>query len=687
VIAEDEAGTPRWLAALERAQALAHRAGRILEAAPPSHADLRPAARAVEAALGALLDAIDLRAERLGAVRTAQAELDRGAAAIASLPADAGVAEAEAPLREARGALSVAQERLSRVPPEVPPVTTPELRASGELPAVHVLPRSSLLPALRVPDPLPPPPEELPPIAPPRTQEELTAAMAEVKRRSEARREARRAREEEARRAAPQDAGGEDDEPPEGFTVAGAAPMSAADFLASRTRELFEEVALTGSQRSPLPEDPWRSSKVLERRMLAAIDAIAALGPGAVARIEPLARDAPAKDPARAFAAAMVLGCIGGRDALSAAERVLWHFGPADPEIASAFAGALKLVPHPALPLSMRSLLSDPDPACRAIAIDVLSYRGLATPAELSAAARDPDARVAAPALPALGLARAPDLADAAARALGAADRLGAAEPALIEAAWLAMVLGGHPHATTALHGALRGPLGARAAVLLAIGGDDRDAAALLERLRAAPSPALAAAAGWSGSPEAVPALIDLLEHKDPAVQLAAASALDRITGARLYEEVEVEPEAIEVPDVAEPEAVEVKPPPLARAVSDPRDLPSEGANDKVLRPTLRPDAWRAHWADRLPEIRPGARYRRGHPYTPAVSLWELDTWLTSPSDRRLLQRELVVRTGQVVRFDPHDFVVAQEEALRRWEPIAQRSSGAPGAWPRPMRR
>jgi hypothetical protein len=249
------------------------------------------------------------------------------------------------------------------------------------------------------------------------------------------------------------------------------------------------------------------------------------------------------------------------------------------------------------------------------------------------------------------------------------------------------MVLGDHPQATDALSAGLSGPHGARAAVLLAVAGDDRDAAALLDRLRSEPSPALASAVGWAGAPDGVPALIDLLAHNDPAVQLAAAYALDRITGARLYEDVEVEPEAIEVPEIEEPDVGEPEPQRLARALSDPRDLPSDGANETLTRPTLRPEAWRAHWDERLPDIPPFARYRRGHPYTPAVSLWELDAWPATPGERRMLQRELVVRSGYFVRFDPHDLVVVQEQALRRWEPVAQRSGAVPGGWSRSMRR
>ena len=56
---------------------------------------------------------------------------------------------------------------------------------------------------------------------------------------------------------------------------------------------------------------------------------------------------------------------------------MLHHLGPSDPETARHVGGALKLIPHPSLPLMLRGLLASTDPACRALAIDVLAYRGL----------------------------------------------------------------------------------------------------------------------------------------------------------------------------------------------------------------------------------------------------------------------------------------------------------------------
>src|SRR6185503_17570153 len=141
------------------------------------------------------------------------------------------------------------------------------------------------------------------------------------------------------------------------------------------------------------------------------------------------------------------------------------------------------------------------------LAIEVLAYRGFATLPELIAASRDASPVVRAAALPALGLLRPPELGPAieAARAHD--------EPALREAAWAAMAYSGHPHAADVLVAELSGPLVARAAVPLALVGDDRDAARLLEAMRAEPAPALVNAVGWAGSTEAIAPLMELLVH------------------------------------------------------------------------------------------------------------------------------------------------------------------------------
>ena len=678
-------GPPRWMLALEHAHDLALRAGRALESAPPSGADLRPAAQAIEDALAAIYAAIDARDDRLLAARDASGQLDTaGVVLTAFVDLDPAIPLAKGWLREARDALSIAEERFSRVAPEPSPEPSP-LRASKEVPTLHRLARDAIPPVLRVAVPLPSPADEPRALPAPASVAELRATMAEVRRRAEEARRERRAREEERARARAEKAAAaiaaEEAEPPPGFARGLFVALTPEAQTAERTRDCFDEVAMIGVQRAPLLGDPWRSARVLEDRILTAIDAVAAIGNPALDRLEPMVLDAPTKDPARGFAITMILGCIEGRDALGAVERVLHHLGPSDPETARHVGGALKLIPHPSLPLLLRGLLASSDPACRAVAVDVLAYRGLASATELAAAAQDPSPLVAAAALPALSLA----LPEGAGTALEPAREH--TDPLLREAAWLAMLYSNHPHLTDALTAELTGPLAHRAALPLAITGNERDAAHLLDLLRAGPTPSLVTAVGWAGSPEAVPLLIDLLQHDDPVIQLGAAYALDRLTGARLYDEVELPPEAIDVPDVEEPDVGDPKPPALSRQVSDARDRPSEGAGDTATQPTIRADRWRAYWVEKGASYRLTSKYRRGSLYTPTVSLWELDAWPVTPVERRWLQRELVVRTGHFVRFDPHDFVAVQELALQAWAPIAQRMSGNAGSFTRPMRR
>ena len=166
---------------------------------------------------------------------------------------------------------------------------------------------------------------------------------------------------------------------------------------------------MVGVQRAPLLGDPWRGSRTLERRLIANIDAIAAMGPASFEALESLVLDSPLKDPPRIFGIAMTLGCIAGRDALAMAERVFAAFEVDDPQHATQLGAALKLVPHPHLPLLLRTYLADPDPARRSLAIDVLAYRGMATQDELGRAGRD-EPEVAATVLPWLAVTRHPAL-------------------------------------------------------------------------------------------------------------------------------------------------------------------------------------------------------------------------------------------------------------------------------------
>lgn len=677
--AEEAALGPSWLLDLEAAHDRMRRTARLLEGMSPPPIDLGPAAQSLERATVSLYDAMDERAERLASTRAAMAELavlDGHVRPAFDMDPTFGAILTE--IHEAHNALARAEKRLLALAPNHK-AEAPDMVASRDTLPLHVLDRPSLAPHIRV---QPPEPQEVtkqppPALAKPTTFEELDKAIEELDRRGEAMSKDLAERlaaklPEEPPKLPPKP-------PPPGFAAEIPEVQSEADFVRARAREHFEEISMIGSQRAPLLGDPWRNAMTLERRMFNSIDAIAAMGATAISYLEPLVLDSPAKDPSRAFGIGIALGCIAGRDALAAAERVAWALRQNDAESLAAFADALKIAPHTSIPLAMRTLLAERDPAMRGLAIDVLACRGLASPDDLARAALDAPA-VAAKALPHAAIGKNLVVNDAIAQALTSGD------PAATQGAWLAMAFAGHPQLSAVLGAALEGEDGELAALLLAIAGDSRDADALLSAAIAKPARPLITATGWAGSVDAVPSLLHFLEHKDPVVQLSTAFALERITGAGLWEQAEVKIEEIVVPEPPDPDIGEPKPLKLAKEVSDPRDLPGEPAPEIVQQPTTSVERWRAWWLEKGNLFKSGLRYRRGHPYTPLVSLQDLDSGRCTPGERRSLQRELCIRTGSHVRFDPIDLVVVQEEALREWLPIAQRASTKPGQWTRPYR-
>lgn len=664
-----------WMQHLERAHERAHAAARIIEdhAEPSPH--LAPAARQLARGLGAMYDAFDGRSDRVTAIGIAHGRLWDAAIGVAK----AGLPEALARLREACGELVAAEERFPRVP--IANARVAKLRAGAEAPPLHVVERISLAPSFRAP---PQPATEAHVAAldlpEPTTFEELAAA-AEAARRFAAERAKRLPRPRPERPAA-KPAAAEPAEVPAGFASAPAPAISEEAFIRKWARECFDEVGMLGVQRAPLPGDDWRACQALEKRLVTAIDAIAALGPIAIAHVEPLAMDAPVANPMSIFAAAMIGGCLDGRDALAAAERVLHRFGPGDPNVGGPFASAMKLADNPFIPNAMRSLHASSEPGCRAVALDVLAHRGWLEPRELDALAQDEDPVLLALALPALGVARHPDLARAAERALAMQD-------ARLQAAALeALALGAHPDAASAARAAAAGVLGDRALVALAIVGDMEDARFILERPRTTPSAAAIEALGWAGLVDAVPLLLRWLESEADDAKRAAGAALDRLLGANLVDRIEVMPEALEPVPVIDPDP---DPRPnrrtLEELLSDPRERAPAGSSEELEMPSVDPDKWRAHWTEHGARLDPKQRIRRGQAYSPSVSQYELDCLPLSVEERRMLHRELAARTGRVVRFDPHDFVAVQERGLAAWGEVVRGWSGVLGGWGRPVRR
>jgi hypothetical protein len=256
------------------------------------------------------------------------------------------------------------------------------------------------------------------------------------------------------------------------------------------------------------------------------------------------------------------------------------------------------------------------------------------------------------------------------------------------EAALDAMALAAHKEAASAARAAACGELGDRALLRLALVADERDAEWLLRRFEASPSAAAAEALGWSGLIDAIPALLRALSADAEEVKLAAGAALDRMLGAKLTDTIEVSPEALEDKDLPDPDPDPAPPRrPLAELVSPPGDLPPPGSPETLEVPSIDPERWRAYWAEHGRRFDPKQRIRRGQPYSPSISLYELDRLPLPPEDRRRLHRELATRTGKLTHFDPHDFVSVQERSLKSWEALVRAAGEVPGSWTRPILR
>lgn len=666
-------------AAMESALELLHATGAALVGVPAARLDIRPLAAAMERAIVATLDAFDARREPAAALVEAAALVD-GALPSAREAADEieGLDVLPGWLERSRGWLLAAVDGVARAPVfAVPPR---EVVVSGTIPSIFRISRASIAPVFRVAAPVPPPP---PPPAPIPKELPPRERLAEAKERAAAARE--RAREKQVARAkareARRDAAFALETPPRpGFVKGEFTALTREQFVRARARELFDEVSLTAIQRTPLLGDDWRSIEFIDRRMMRAVDALAGLGGEALAAVERLVVDAPAKDPSRAFAVAFSLGCFEGRDALAAIERALRYLGVANLDVRAMAASGLKRSPNPELEALLRRWSHAQDAGLRAIGFDVLGHKGLLTEADLDRAFRDTDLDVVAVALSwaPLGPAAHRTLARAALHTRGKTDH-----PRLAPAAAWALAIGGYAAAFEELAASLGTEREPYVLLPMALLAEEAEAPRLVGAVRKNPTAVGATALGFLGSRGALEALIDILADSavEPPVKQACAFALQRLTGLEVFDDVTVPPEKLEAEEPADPATLPKQDKALARIVGDPRDQPADGAADEMKLPTMRVEPWREYLRRESDRYTEGRRFRRGEPYVPATSLDELMRYAITPPERRALFRELIIKTGEVIPFDTEDFVAMQKESLDDWAPIAAKASSQPGSW------
>lgn len=661
---------------LERAHDAFEQCALILERIDSPPMDLTAAVAALELAFDRLYASCRCVEDPAECVPAAQAAL---ATFQSELARDAGhpmISIVRDMASSAERHLSEAEMRL-RAAPWAPPPPVGELRASLRQPRLHSLERPNLVAKVRVAKaPVPELQSPTPEIATPTTFEELAAAVAGLRERSAARaRPPAESPTDAVSLIAPAEGA------PDPFAGSSEKAWSRRRFSEERALGAFEEVLLAWIQRSPISGERWQSAIFIEQRLLSGVDALAALGPAALAHLDALTMGNPTSTPAHLSALTLVLGSIDGRDTLALAERFLHEQESVSPEWAEAFGAALALVPHAdASRLAFRYAHSA-HVAHRALGLRALVRRGLLDRELLAKASLD-EPLVAVEALPTFAQITNRDEASF---VLDQAIERSVEHAGLRAATLRALSANCHLSAEMLLLEDFQSKDSADAAILLAQNSGRSGANKILEWVRPRPTAAGAEALGWTGLIEAVPVLIAALASPDELIQAASAQALERITGARLLEEVEIQPERIMDPDVPDP--VPDDKPSLARQVSSPRDQPEAGSPDRIERITRDPQRWRAWWAQNGGNFDRNQRYRRGYPWSPHVVWTELGSALATPSERRWLKHELSLRTGAPVLFDPHDFVAHQELVLAAFEPTAVAARGTPGSWSEAQRR
>ncbi len=205
----------------------------------------------------------------------------------------------------------------------------------------------------------------------------------------------------------------------------------------------------------------------------------------------------------------------------------------------------------------------------------------------------------------------------------------------------------------------------AGSSLVVALGGGPTASRRLLDRFAAGqPGPDDILALGLLGDPAAIPALLQHLH--DEALAERAAMGLHLITGAELFETVDVPVE--EAPEPDDDEAG-------GEAVSDPP------ATVPLTRLLQDPAVWAAWWDENRRAFADGTRYRAGEPASPAALIATLRAEHLPTYVRQLAGDELAIRYGCDVRFEADMFVADQERAMRDIDGWLPAGAFQPGAW------
>jgi uncharacterized protein (TIGR02270 family) len=438
---------------------------------------------------------------------------------------------------------------------------------------------------------------------------------------------------------------------------------SRRSFLIELYEENLGEASCLYEQRRTLydkPEVTWKRIGEFEGRLEAHIDGLVV---GDKLALEVCTRHADAGDFGELYAATCVFCRQDRRDSVLT---IIDQLDPGDGEKASAVADALKYELPDAWYPDFLTLLGSGAPKLAPILARAFGYRRRSCGAELLRTMK----RCAASALPdiiwALGRighepARGPLL-----------DYLISEEEPVRSAAALALARMGERRAVDYCLDQARSntwPI-----VPLGLAGGRRTLALFTELAENGGGTDCLTSLGLFGDPVSIPLLISRLEQPDTATP--AATALQCLTGAGLYETVFVADE-VDEDELFESEREQLKQgKPLDRGDGRP-------FGSTVSRLSQKPEDWNLWWQRNGTRFTPGVRYRNGGPVSPARLIEFLAAERTPHVLRRYCSEELVTRYGKDFGLEtdtPEDRQVAVLAEAAAWS-RSVRDQFQEGAW------
>ena len=195
----------------------------------------------------------------------------------------------------------------------------------------------------------------------------------------------------------------------------------------------------------------------------------------------------------------------------------------------------------------------------------------------------------------------------------------------------------------------------------LALGGNESDLVPIVNAMKfEGMNPAVLEALGILGSLKGVKTLMQFLDSEDDEEKLVAAKSLNQISGAQLYENVQIvekEEDDIAVEDITGKPAASNE----DKQAGDERIIEvKQDCTDK--------QRWTDWWQQNLARFDASVRYRHGKPYSFFLCLQEIAHPETKYDDRQRAYNELVMRSGHHIPFEPDWFVEKQIAALKEWQ-------------------